>query len=282
MAMPGTTRVVNGTSVFVGLNPGGQGRTNFDFTADPTNPNIVYIGGDRQPDNREEQNTTNTQVPQFPNSIGAVSYTARLFLGDASQPLGSQWTPITDNGASGTAPHADSRSLLVTSNGLLETDDGGIYRDSNPTSSTGVWTSVNGNLSVSELTSVTYDPMNNLIIAGSQDNGTAVQSANGDKQWRQILGGDGGLVQVDTKTSPGNVIYYYTAQELLSFSRQTRNSSNGLDGTSTTLAQRVIPNTMLSLTGPAVGLDRTTTLTVASAAASPAPARSRSSWTTRR
>src|SRR5262249_57891017 len=94
----------------------------------------------------------------------------------------------------GTSPHADSRSLLVAPNGdLLETDDGGIYRRSNPTSSTGVWTSVNGNLRVSEFVGIAYDPVNNVIIGGAQDNGVAVQSAYGDRKWREVMGGDGGI-----------------------------------------------------------------------------------------
>jgi hypothetical protein len=282
MDMPGTTTTVNGNSVFIGVNPGGQAASNLSFAADPTNPNIVYIGGDRQPTSREEQNTTSDQVAQFPNSIGATGYFARLFRGNFSQPAGSQWTPITDNFADvdgvqpapdttpGTSPHADSRSLAFTPNGsLLETDDGGIYRNNNPTSALGVWNSVNGNLGVSELTGVAYDPLNNVIIAGAQDNGTAVQSAASDRSWREILGGDGGLVQVDSTSTRGNTTYYYTAQELLSFSRQTRDSTNALVGTPTFLALRVIATTTLSLTAPAVGLATTTTLTVASAAQFP-------------
>jgi hypothetical protein len=282
MARPGTTTTVAGNTVFIGVNPGGQARINLAFTADPANPNIVYIGGDRQPTSREEQNTTSDQVADFPNSIGATGYNARLFRGDASQAAGSQWTPITDNFADvdgvqaapdstpRTSPHSDSRSLAFTPNGsLLETDDGGIYRNNNPKSAMGVWNSVNGNLGVSELTGVGYDPLNNVIIAGAQDNGTAVQSASSDRSWREIRGGDGGLVQVDSTSTQGNSTYFYTAQQLRSFSRQTRDSTNALVGTPTFLALRVVAQTTLSPTAPAVGLATTTTLTVTSAAQFP-------------
>ena len=42
----------NNTEVFTqtfGIHNGGQGDIHFSLLADPTNPNVVYIGGDRQP-----------------------------------------------------------------------------------------------------------------------------------------------------------------------------------------------------------------------------------------
>ena len=68
-------------------------------------------------------------------------------------PYNGQWLPITDNfAASGTTPHADSRTLIFdTCGNLLETNDGGIYRRSLPQSSTGHWTSLIGNLQVTEM-----------------------------------------------------------------------------------------------------------------------------------
>jgi hypothetical protein len=119
MDLPGTNE--NGT--FEGINPGGQGGTHFSLVADPANANLVYVGGDRQP-------ASNGDTGGFPNSIGATSFSGRLFRGDASHPSGSQWTPLTDNfTSSGTGPHADSRKLLFDHSGsLLESDDGGVYR----------------------------------------------------------------------------------------------------------------------------------------------------------
>lgn len=43
--LPGSTE--GGT--FFGVNPGGQADINLSLVADPTNPNLVYIGGDAQP-----------------------------------------------------------------------------------------------------------------------------------------------------------------------------------------------------------------------------------------
>lgn len=65
----------NGT---VGIHPGGQGQKHFSLCVDPTNPNIVYIAGDRQPQGFQDTGS-------FPNTVGANNYTARMFRGDASQ-----------------------------------------------------------------------------------------------------------------------------------------------------------------------------------------------------
>ena len=62
---------------------------------------------------------------------------------------------------------------------LLEVDDGGIYRRTNPRSNTGDWFSVIGNFQVTEQHDVAYDPISNIIISGNQDTGTMYQIAPG-------------------------------------------------------------------------------------------------------
>ncbi|MGE3819545.1 MAG: WD40/YVTN/BNR-like repeat-containing protein, partial [Isosphaeraceae bacterium] len=114
--------------------PGGQGIIHLSILADPTNTNILYVGGDRQPLNN------GSLSGGFPNAIGATNFTGRLFRGDASQPSGSQWTPLTHNfsdpdgvgvGQPGTAPHADSRDMVFDAAGnLVQVDDGGVYKRS--------------------------------------------------------------------------------------------------------------------------------------------------------
>ena len=74
----------NGSAIGVQpkVKPGGQGGIHFSIVADPTNANIVYVGGDRQPGN------VGTPPDDYfnggDNSIGARDYTGRLFRGDAS------------------------------------------------------------------------------------------------------------------------------------------------------------------------------------------------------
>ncbi len=273
------------------LNPGGQGLTNFALLADASSPTVVYASGDREA----------RAAAAWPNTIGATNWTGRVFRGDSSQAAGAQWGAVVANGANGSAPHADSRELVFDARGnLLEGDDGGIYRLSNPSlaatatlqgnpnlnfadanpdtivraagswitdgfaagqritvanaganngsytiaaitattltlsaedaltaagaangitvTARRVWESSIGNLRTTEIRSLAYDPVNNVILIGNQDNGTAAQApglgmavdVDGDGVpedaatrfvWSQITQGDGNTqlaVPVDT------------------------------------------------------------------------------------
>lgn len=203
--------------------PGSQGSIHFSIQADPINSNIVYVGGDRQPS-------------PLPNSIGAENFSGRLFRGDASQPPGSQWVHLTHSNvlgapgggtASNSAPHADSREIVFDVNGdLIECDDGGIYRRTFPQSNTGDWFSIIGNLTVTEFHDIAYDNNSQVIIGGTQDNGTLLQNAPGGIIWQNIRGGDGGDVAVDDTSLPGFSIRYYSSQFLGGFSRATYDAAN--------------------------------------------------------
>src|SRR5207248_5426980 len=100
------------------------------------------------------------------------------------------------SGAGGTAPHADSRVMIFAGNDLLEGDDGGLFRLSNPNQTTGrVWSSVHGNLGTTEFLSVDYDNVNNTILAGAQDVGVAVQDPTGAASfpfWQDLAPADVG------------------------------------------------------------------------------------------
>jgi len=71
-----------------GLHPGTGGWIHFSLAADPGNPDLVYLGGDRQVP------TKGTSFPK-PNSIRAKDFSGRLFRGDASLPKGKQWVNLT-------------------------------------------------------------------------------------------------------------------------------------------------------------------------------------------
>jgi VCBS repeat-containing protein len=202
--------------------PGGQGATHFSILADPVDPNVVYVGGDRQPIGGSGT---------FPNSIGAQNFSGRHFRGDASQPAGSQFTPLEANFANGTAPHADSRDMVWDANGnILESDDGGIYRLLNPaTQATRRWESANGTLQVTEFYSVGYNPLANQIWGGTQDTGTTYQSSAGSLTWQEWIQGDGGVVQVDA-SNPTQTIVYNSFQNFGSFNRVTVDAAGNPTG----------------------------------------------------
>jgi photosystem II stability/assembly factor-like uncharacterized protein len=218
------TQLDTPTTTEGGIHPGGQGNLHLSLAADPSNANLVYIGGDRQPDS-------------FPNSIGANDYSGRLFRVNAAAAPGSQSTPLTNcptataacnnsvSTTSNSAPHADSRAMVFDANGsLLETDDGGIYRRTSP-SGTGDWFSVIGSLQITEVHDVVYDRISKMIMGGNQDTGSAEQTTTGGTTWATVNEGDGGDAACDDMTSATQSIRYSAAQTLLSFQRRTMNSS---------------------------------------------------------
>lgn len=209
-----------------GIHVGGQGSLHLSLVADPTNANVVYVGGDRQPGVDEG----NPALPRWPNSIGAQNYTGRLFRIDASQPSGSQANPITHVGtSSNSAPHADSRDMDFDANGdLIEGDDGGVYKQSSPINASGDWTSLNGDINVSEIHSSDWDAVSNIIISGLQDNGAPQQVFPTNSQWNTILQGDGGDVAVDDISSTTTSTRYLSAQLLGNFLRMVYSSGNVL------------------------------------------------------
>ncbi len=215
---------------FFGIHPGSQASFHMSLVVDPVTDHIVYIGGDRQPGGNND-GTTGPLV--FPNSIGAVTTSGRLFRGDATQTSGNQWQPLTHVGtANNTAPHADSRDLMFSANGtLLESDDGGVYVRTTPIDTTGDWFSLNGNMQTTEVHSADYDDNADVLGGGAQDNSQGNQLGTGLPQWNVLLGGDGGDFDVDTVSlaGAGQSIRYTSAQNLLVFLRAIFNSDNSFD-----------------------------------------------------
>ncbi|WP_109853246.1 VWA domain-containing protein [Aquimarina sp. AU58] len=226
-----------------GIHVGGQGNTHLSLIADPSNDDVVYIGGDRQPWANEP---VVTPFLGFPNSLGANDYSGRLFRVDASQPSGSQFTSITHVGtASNSAPHADSRDMDFDANGdLIEGDDGGVYKQTAPINATGDWFSLNGNINISEIHSVDWDANSNIIISGLQDNGVPEQEFPTNSTWNTIVRGDGGDVAIDDVSSTTTSTRYASSQNLGNFRSRVYSTGNvfqsqvfpGLINTATGLA----------------------------------------------
>jgi hypothetical protein len=191
------------------LNPGGQGDLHFSMAVDPTDPNFIYVGGDRQ---------TSLSSPNFLNNlshseVGVTDWVGQLYRihavagavpGLQVQLTGSGAQISAGNAALGnrspvlTGPHADSRFMTFTADGTLyEADDGGIFRLSNPTGGGGdrFWQSLGGNLSATEFNDVAYDPIHEILMGGTQDVGNQVQSATHSTSWEAVTLGDGKRVK---------------------------------------------------------------------------------------
>lgn len=204
----------------VGIHAGRQGLRNFSMVVDPTDPNILYIGGDRQP------------VIDATNEAGLDDWVGRLFRLFPTGAAGDyDFEQIVGTLAGGTAPHADSRVMIFQgTNTILEGDDGGIWKLTSPRTTSRRWHSLNTDLRLSEVTSVGYDPLNNVYFVGTQDNGSSqgprltdpvLASADPLQDrftWDIIRGGDGNS---QFAVREGNDIVRYTmANNLKSFVRR--------------------------------------------------------------
>ncbi len=117
--------------------------------------------------------------------------------------------------------------MVQDANGdVLQTDDGGVTRRTNPTSNTGDWVVMHGDIVTTEQHSIAYDTNSNVILSGNQDNGTSVQRASGGKIWDDITEGDGGDVVVDTTSAAPNSIRYASSQNLGGFKRFVYDATN--------------------------------------------------------
>jgi hypothetical protein len=202
--------------------PGGQGSLHLSVAADPTNSDIVYIGGDR------------AEIGVF----GARDFSGRLFRCNASFAPGSQCVHLTHSSTVGPAgggtlsassPHADSRDMAFDAAGnLIEGDDGGLFRRTDPKTNQGDWFSIGNNLQVFEIHSIAYDSNAKIVIGGAQDNGTGSQASPNDTIWDNVSGGDGGDVAVDAISTPGLSSRYSSSQNLGGFRRRVFNANNVL------------------------------------------------------
>jgi hypothetical protein len=207
-------------------NPGGQGGFNFSIVADPVNNNIVFVAGDR----------------------GTANNAGNIFRGDSNT---NTWVSLASPNAGGTAPHPDSRDMVFsfvpdgvggTVATILEADDGGLYRLRQPNGA-GVWDSVLGNMRPAEFWSVAYDAFNKRLFGGTQDNGNPEQTATGSLLWRDRLGGDGAIVQVEYRDTNNDGTLdlsnrYMSRQNFGGFTRVQYDAGNP-NGLATTVALTV-------------------------------------------
>ena len=187
------------------LHPGAQGFADLSAVADPTNANLVYLGGDHEP-----------------GGEGG----GQLFRCNASLPAGSQCTRIVREGtANNTAPHPDSRDMKFDALGrLLETEDGGVYLLSDPRNDTSDWVSKNGNLGITETHTCAYDHVFHIILCGSQDNGSPEQPSPGALKWPLVGPFDGSIVSIVDEVHHST--RYFCSHKLDSFTKESCNDND--------------------------------------------------------
>ncbi len=171
-------------------------------------------------------NTTLAISPQDPNYLFAggsqsqQGFQGGPYSGGSLESFngGNNWTDITTDTA-GNGPHTDDHADVFDASGnLLDGNDGGIFKLTNPTDQNNQrWSSLNTNLATIQFVGIStgVDGNNNLIVyGGSQDNGT--ETYIGALGWTRLdLNGDGGITQVDpTQPSGPTAVVWAERQNL--------------------------------------------------------------------
>jgi photosystem II stability/assembly factor-like uncharacterized protein len=153
----------------------GQGWYDLCLVASPTDENLIYTGG----------------VNLWKSVNGGISFTKV-----------SHWVP-TKNGYP--YIHADQHSLTYgpDKNTLFVTNDGGIDKTTNGGTT---WTALDKGLNITQYYRIgTSQVVEGVVVAGAQDNGTAMITGN---TWKRINGSDGMECLIDY-TNPQRVYSSY-------------------------------------------------------------------------
>ncbi len=177
----------NGGATWSGQLAGGQGFCrdqcfyDMPIAVDPTNANLVYIGG---------------QISSGCGRLAGKSIDGGTSFADDSSGL-----------------HADEHSLFFDGAGNIYTgNDGGVWKRSSSLAAGSAWTNLNNApLNTLQFQGIAVHPTDrNLMIGGTQDNGTEYQQTSAGN-WSNTEGGDGGYALIDqSATNTTNVTMYHT------------------------------------------------------------------------
>lgn len=160
--------------------------------ADPTNANNVYLGG---------------------------TYFWR------STNKGTSFTLTSGLGPPANSSHVDHHNVATDPSSprvIYSLNDGGIYR-STERGASGTWSLMGGGIANVEFYDLATAPTRpDLMIGGTQDNGT-IKALDGATIWTMIRGGDGGTVDIDP-TNPD--VMYSMFQYAESIARSTNGGSS--------------------------------------------------------
>ena len=168
---------------------------------DPTNSNIIYLGGSANADTNPPRNTCRSNV--LTRTLDGTNFTR------------------IDTGL-----HADTHAVAVAPsnpNVVYFGSDGGVWRSSNQG---GTWSSINtAGFNATQFQSVSVHPSDrNFSIGGTQDNGTPW--LHPDTSWTRADFGDGGFALIDQNAADTtNVTMYHTyfnqTNNLIGYARVT-------------------------------------------------------------
>ncbi|NOT38730.1 MAG: HYR domain-containing protein [Saprospiraceae bacterium] len=152
-----------------GSDVGGQGWYDLVATVDPTNKDIIFVGG----------------VNTWKSVDGGANWT-----------INTHWFA----GAGPPAVHADKHAFEWRGTTLFGGNDGGVYKTSNGGTT---WTEISGNLTISQMYRLGVSASDGKVICGLQDNGTKLRSSGGT--WTDEIGGDG--MECSIHPTSSNIMY---------------------------------------------------------------------------
>lgn len=178
---------------------GGQAWYDLDIAADPTDEDVIYVGG----------------VNVFKSTNGGVTWD-----------INSHWWG--DCGVS--AVHADLHAFEYNpvDGRLYACNDGGIYWTDNGGTT---WTEITNDLPISQAYKIGQSATaRNLVINGYQDNGTSTYV--GDPTWLAVHGGDGMECAIDHEDSTYSyaTVYYGSIYRMKNHDNTFQVAGNGVFG----------------------------------------------------
>lgn len=198
-----------------------QGAT---FTLRTNTPNI--LGGSSTGSDKKDQENYDMAVAVSPININKVACGGiRLWT---STNGGSSFTFQNDNESATSYYHPDIHDLVyhpLNSSILFMCCDGGVYRSNDDGDN---WYSLNNNLQLTQYYRISANPSiiggsENVVIGGTQDNGTNKRTSSGSSIFTQINGSDGLDCVIDPDNTSTYVvsaqrgIFYYSSNSGSSF-----------------------------------------------------------------
>lgn len=148
---------------------------------DPTNPDIVVVGG------------IDLWRGEYDAGSHSVAFTKISRWQDSPQSAHADQHAIVAHPDFGTDPDGNG-----TIKSVYFGNDGGIYRTDEiySTSELSGWTALNNNLGITQFYAGSVNSLGHLA-GGTQDNGTLIVTGGGAQAWQSAFGGDGGFCAFD-------------------------------------------------------------------------------------
>ena len=189
----------------------GQCFYNITVAVDPSDPNIVYVGG-----NPRRFRADLSGIPG-----GHTNW--------RSNDGGNTWRAISQGATATGGVHTDDHDLAFGVDGAVyDSNDGGTWRSTDGGAS---WTNMNTNISVTQFQGLALHPSDaDYVLGGTQDNGTNIRDAAlvTPDAWFHSDFGDGGQSLID-QSSPSTMYHTYFNQSF-NFFGPARTDNGGVGG----------------------------------------------------